>query len=249
MPLHGQLFSAEAIPKTMRRCASTGYNQTEELCRLNIAAAFMAADRNHNHTITRMELEVVLREELAISLQDPRDDLDTIFDTMDKKHTGKVTEAHFLGFFEKAIEHRVAIGGDHIDTPDLMKDSFQQCVTHARKERWGVICAFKESFDEFDQNGKGFGVHFWGSKWRFILFDRYYGDARNEDGSHVYVADRFNHLLARLALAAKDEEPWLLEKLNSDPIFKHDLIRPEFASEYAAEWLKSLQAAGPMPEI
>ena len=41
----------------------------------------------------------------------------------------------------------------------LLQDTFHECVNHARKERWAVICSFKESFDEFNQNGKGFGVN------------------------------------------------------------------------------------------
>ena len=82
MPLQGQLFGGEASQNAPRRNASTGYNQTAELCRHNLAAAFEAADRDKNHTVTRKELATVLQGELAITLQSPHDDLDTIFDTM-----------------------------------------------------------------------------------------------------------------------------------------------------------------------
>ena len=71
-----------------------------------------------------------------------------------------MTEEDFLSFFEKAIDKRVENSGNRIDTPEVMKDTFQECVNLARKERWAVICSFKESFEEFNQNGKGFGVSF-----------------------------------------------------------------------------------------
>ena len=80
--LAAMLVSGRPAPENLRKCVSTGYNQTADLCRLNLKAAFHAADRDHNSMVTHPELEMVLRDELYITLQDPHDDLDIIFTTM-----------------------------------------------------------------------------------------------------------------------------------------------------------------------
>ena len=84
MPVFGRLVSGERAPETLRKCVSVsaGYNQTADSCRFNLKAAFHAADKDNNTMVSRTELEVVLKDELFITLQDPRDDLDTIFETM-----------------------------------------------------------------------------------------------------------------------------------------------------------------------
>ena len=73
----------------------------------------------------------------------------------------------------------------------------------AKLERSVVIQGFMKAFHDIEKSGRGFGKAYWGSKWRFKIFDGFYTHPRHpETGVVVDVALRFHHLMERLEKAA-----------------------------------------------
>ena len=59
----------------------------------------------------------------------------------------------------------------HTRTPP---QTFSGILMDAKLERSVVIQGFMKAHHEIEKAGKGFGKGYWGSKWRFKIFDGFY---------------------------------------------------------------------------
>jgi hypothetical protein len=149
----------------------------------------------HACTPDKDELNNVIRNQLHVQLQDPINDIDIIFDSLDADKSGLVSMDEFCKLFEPSIIRRASSAGT-MDVDDLMKETFSAILFDAKLERSIVIQGFMRAHAEIEKSGKGFGKAYWGSKWRFKLFDGFYTHPKDaETGRLVDVINRYPHLI------------------------------------------------------
>lgn len=90
---------------------------------------------------------------------------------------------------------------------------------------------------------QGFSHHqaYWGSKWRFKIFDGLYTHPIDTaTGKIVDVDRRFAHLQERLGAAQKGEDAWLNKLFENDDDVMKEVKDPKIVQEYCGIWLKVL---------
>ena len=82
---------------------------------------------------------------------------------------------------------------------------------------------------------------YWGSKWRFKLFDGLYTHPMDPAvGKIVDVDRRFAHLQERLNAAQKGEDVWVNKLFESDEDVMKEVKDPKVVQEYCKIWLSVL---------
>eukprot|EP00277_Geminigera_cryophila_P026466 CAMPEP_0179464206 /NCGR_PEP_ID=MMETSP0799-20121207/46095_1 /TAXON_ID=46947 /ORGANISM="Geminigera cryophila, Strain CCMP2564" /LENGTH=264 /DNA_ID=CAMNT_0021267903 /DNA_START=152 /DNA_END=946 /DNA_ORIENTATION=+ len=226
-----------------RRRSSAAGNNTAEQARAALIKAFEGADLDKSGMVTKEELALVIKDQLHIQLTDPINDLDIIFDSLDEDKSGLVSMEEFCRLFEPTIVRRASSSASAtMDIDDLMKETFSAILVDAKLERSVVIQGFMRANHEIEKSGKGFGVSFWGSKWRFKIFDGFYTHPKDPaTGLLVDVTKRFAHLQQRLNKAQSGEDEWLNSQLETDEDFKKEVKNPTAVAEYCKIWLSVLQ--------
>jgi hypothetical protein len=114
-----------------------------------------------------------------------------------------------------------------MDIDDVMKETFAGILVDAKVERSVVIQGFMRAHHEIEKSGNGFGKTYWGSKWRFKLFDGFYTHPHDPaTGLLVDVTKRFAHLIERLEKAIEDQDPWLNKAYEEDADIKKEVLTP-----------------------
>jgi len=237
-PPTGSIMASEAEQSMFfRRRSSACSNTTADQARAQLLRAFEDADKDQSGKISKEELSIVLRNNLQIQLSDPVNDLEIIFDSLDNDHNGLICYDEFCRLFEPMIVRRASSSGTGtMDIDDLMKEAFNTILNDAKVERSIVIQGFMRAHQKLEREGKGFGKAFWGSKWRFKLFDAFYAKPSIE-GSHVEVHDRYVHCKHKLADAAEGKNDWLNKMMTDDQEFRKELKDASIIPDYCKNWL------------
>lgn len=226
-----------------RRRSSATSNNSAEQARNALLVAFEAADLDKSGMVNKEELAVVIKEQLHIQLQDPVNDLDIIFDSLDEDKSGLVSMEEFCKLFEPTIVRRASSSANAtMDIDDVMKETFAGILVDAKVERSVVIQGFMRAHHEIEKSGNGFGKTYWGSKWRFKLFDGFYTHPHDPaTGLLVDVTKRFAHLIERLEKAIEDQDPWLNKAYEEDADIKKEVKDRSIVKTYCKIWLKVLK--------
>uniref|UniRef100_A0A7S0NAJ9 EF-hand domain-containing protein n=1 Tax=Hanusia phi TaxID=3032 RepID=A0A7S0NAJ9_9CRYP len=250
MPPQFSRLTSDGSAAVVRRTSSVGQNCDMYTIRLQINQAFQEADKDGSGHLSKQELLKVL-ESLNITLQNPIDDMDVIFDTLDANHSGHIDLDEWGACFEPAIK-RFAIAPDaKMDMEDLMKVTFAGILEDAKKERSMVIEAFMKAYEKVKD---GFGTRFLGSKWRFKIYDAFYGAIED---AKIFVPLRYEYLKKKLKEASMDQEPWIknvlegsvkakddtkesFDRLKSLQDVKKELRDPKVVMEFCSAWLELL---------
>lgn len=149
----------------------------------------------------------------------------------------------------------------------ICAQTFSGILMDAKLERSVVIQGFMKAFHDIEKSGRGFGKAYWGSKWRFKIFDGFYTHPKNpETGVIVDVALRFHHLMERLEKATKvfsalfscrcfaswvfgfltmfgrqGEDSWLNLQFEKDEDIMREVKDKEIVKEYCKLWLDVLK--------
>eukprot|EP00960_Hanusia_phi_P020348 600231-Hanusia_phi.AAC.7 len=179
---------------------------------------------------------------------------------MDHNGNGLITCDEFLNTFDNLIHKREAVG--HMDVDDVIKDTLCGILSRAREERGHVIQAFMTAGQIIEHKDLGFGKGYWGSKWKFILFDKIYAKPI-VDGQLVPVKRRYEFLKEKLQMIQDQSYcPWLEAMMESEErfkkeIIKHDVItrssacssgtdaRWQVVRDFCTEWLRHLNKLHP----
>lgn len=236
-PPKGSMDAAAAgNAMAFRRRASSSGNNTADQARAALVTAFEAADMDKSGMVDKEELGAVIKNQLHVQLQDPINDLDIIFDSLDEDKSGLVSMDEFCRLFEPTIVRRSSSSGT-MDIDDLMKETFSGILMDAKLERSVVIQGFMKAFHDIEKSGRGFGKAYWGSKWRFKIFDGFYTHPKDpETGVLVDVSKRFYHLMERLDKAAVGEDVWLNKQFDDDEDMQKEIKDRKIVEEYCKNW-------------
>jgi len=102
MPPQFSRLTSDGSAAVVRRTSSVGQNCDMYTIRLQINQAFQEADKDGSGHLSKQELLKVL-ESLNITLQNPIDDMDVIFDTLDANHSGHIDLDEWGACFEPAV--------------------------------------------------------------------------------------------------------------------------------------------------
>lgn len=244
-PVGAVMASDGGAHMAFRRRSSAAGNNTAEQARSALIKAFEEADMDKSGMVNKEELATVIKDQLHIQLQDPTNDLDIIFDSLDEDKSGLVSMEEFCKLFEPTIVRRAsssACGNATMDIDDLMKETFSAILVDAKLERSVVIQGFMRAHHEIEKSGNGFGKAYWGSKWRFKIFDGFYTHPKNPATGHIVdVSRRFQHLQERLNMAQKGEDEWLNLQFDNDEDMKKEVKDKKMVAEYCKVWLSVLQ--------
>jgi len=222
--------------------------------RLRIKEAFKATDVDGSGEVDKEELSAVLKT-LQIDLKDPVNDIEVIFQFLDKDKRDGISEEEWCEAFEPAIYRATVIHGQKkMDFEDLLKDTFNLVLEDARKERGLVIETFMLAYEEVKG---GFGTRFLTNKWRFAIFDAFYSMKQFEAG-----VTPWDYLLRCLEETIKKDlsvTNWAEEALGgqkneegAQELFMRsksvedsckEVKDPKVISEFCEHWLKGLKNA------
>ena len=165
-------------------------------------------------------------------------------DSLDEDKSGLVSMEEFCKLFEPTIVRRASSStSSTMDVDDVMKETFSGILSDAKVERGIVIQGFMRAHHEIEKSGNGFGRTYWGSRWRFKIFDGFYTHAVNpSSGKAVDVTARFHHLMQRLEKAQQDQDPWLNTQYDSDEDFIKEIQDRNVVKEYCKIWHDALNA-------
>ena len=119
---------------------------------------------------------------------------------------------------------------------EVTKNAFDVMLAEPRAQRNRVNEAFLEAYHRLEQQHKGFGVNFWGSTWRFRVYEDLFSAARRVDGALLPCTARYAHLKERLAAMAQGKDPWLKGPAAADPLIKREVGNWEGVRLFCAEW-------------
>ncbi len=125
-------------------------------------------------------------------------------------------------------------------TDEVLKAAFDAMLAEPRAQRNRVNEAFLEAHHRMEHENKGFGVNFWGSTWRFRLYEDLYSAARGPDGAVLPYTSRYTHLKERLAAVAEGKDPWLSGPVAADPQIQREVGNWAGVRQFCAEWLALL---------
>jgi hypothetical protein len=123
---------------------------------------------------------------------------------------------------------------------EVMKAAFDAMLAEPRAQRNRVNEAFLEAHHRMEQEHRGFGVNFWGSTWRFRLYDDLFSAARGPDGAVLPCTSRYTHLQQRLAAVARGKDPWLSGPAATDPQIQREVGNWAGVRQFCSEWLALL---------
>lgn len=112
-------------------------------------------------------------------------------------------------------------------------------LSEARAERDRVNATFLKTSSDMEQQGKGFGVNFWGSTWRFRMMEDFY-IRPSTDQRPLRCNVRYDNLKSRLAAVRDGTDPWVSEAIASDPKVRSEIANPEAVKEFCSLWLGAL---------
>lgn len=235
--------SAQQQQMDIRRATSSQGNTDAQGAREALKRAFESADIDRSGFVDKEELEKVIRVTLQVQLQDPINDMDIIFDSLDEDKSGEVSMQEFCDLFEPTIVRRSSSStSGTMDIDDLMKETFSGILMDARLERSVVIQGFMIANNEIAKSGDGFGKAYWGNKWRFKIFDGFYTHPKDPaTGQLVDVAKRYKHLIERLEAAVAGTDPWLNKQLQEDPDIKKEIADEGVVKRYCEIWVRVLK--------
>lgn len=242
-PAGGVTSEQAAAQMAFRRRASSCSNTSMEGARMALVRAFDAADLDNSGMVNKEELAAVIKNHLHIQLQDPVNDIDIIFDSLDEDKSGMVSMDEFCKLFEPTIIRRSSSSATaSVDIDDVMKETFSSILVDSKMERGVVIQGFMRAQHEIEKAGRGFGKAYWGSKWRFKVFDGFYTHPKDPaTGMVVDVARRFYHLKERLEKASKGQDPWLNKQYEDDPDISKEIKDRTVVEDYCKIWLRVLE--------
>mmetsp|Transcript_4965 Transcript_4965/g.11056 ORF Transcript_4965/g.11056 Transcript_4965/m.11056 type:complete len:249 (-) Transcript_4965:139-885(-) len=196
------------------------------------------ADSEKKGWINRVEFTQIVKT-YEIPLKDASMDIDALFDILDTSREKKITIQTFVDNFESHIQSAKEMG--HIlEIAEVMKAAFDAMLAEPRAQRNRVNEAFLEAHHRMEQEHKGFGVNFWGSTWRFRLYEDLYSAARGPDGAVLPYTSRYTHLKERLAAVARGKDPWLSGPAAADPQIQREVGNWAGVRQFCAEWLALL---------
>jgi hypothetical protein len=113
-------------------------------------------------------------------------------------------------------------------------------LEEARAQRNRVNEGFLEANQGLERSHRGFGVNFWGSSWRFRLYDDLYTSAKDDNGAKMAYRQRYQNLKTRLAAIAQGKDPWLARAAAADQRIQKEVGNPEGLKLFCREWLALL---------
>ena len=119
---------------------------------------------------------------------------------------------------------------------EITKNAFDSILAEPRAQRNRVNEAFLEAHHRMEEQHKGFGINFWGSVWRFRLYDDIYSAARGADGAPLPCTQRYAHLKERLVSIAEGKDAWLKGPAASDPHITREVISWDGVRQFCREW-------------
>mmetsp|Transcript_39268 Transcript_39268/g.104088 ORF Transcript_39268/g.104088 Transcript_39268/m.104088 type:complete len:236 (-) Transcript_39268:103-810(-) len=178
---------------------------------------------------------------LNVTLRDPALDTEILYDMMDREKTDSITCQSFLALFEPSIE-RAQKAETTLQFEDIVKDTFETLLDEPHAQRYRVNEAFLVSSQRMEQEHKGFGVNFWGSRWRFRLYDDIFGCPKGADGRPLPFSARYANIKTRLANLARGKDPWLTTVATADPAIAREIAHVEGIRLFCGQWLAMLQS-------
>mmetsp|Transcript_39266 Transcript_39266/g.104082 ORF Transcript_39266/g.104082 Transcript_39266/m.104082 type:complete len:225 (-) Transcript_39266:103-777(-) len=178
---------------------------------------------------------------------------------MDREKTDSITCQSFLALFEPSIERAQkaettlqVCSESHLSNinsifliaqfEDIVKDTFETLLDEPHAQRYRVNEAFLVSSQRMEQEHKGFGVNFWGSRWRFRLYDDIFGCPKGADGRPLPFSARYANIKTRLANLARGKDPWLTTVATADPAIAREIAHVEGIRLFCGQWLAMLQS-------
>ena len=117
------------------------------LTRQALLEAFAEEDADASGFIDREELAKVVQT-IGVEMQNPTDDMEALFETMDIDANGRIDVAEFMSKFEPAIKRGGSTTMGQMDLATIMKQTFDAILVDARDQRTAVNRSFMQSREE-----------------------------------------------------------------------------------------------------
>jgi len=117
------------------------------LTRQALLEAFAEEDTDGSGFVDREELAKVVQS-IGVEMQNPTDDMEALFETMDIDANGRIDVTEFITNFEPAMKRGGSTPMGQMDLAAIMKQTFDAMLLDARDQRTAVNRSFMQAREE-----------------------------------------------------------------------------------------------------